>query len=229
MIPDVILSRAKKILENESYSEEDGDKVVVVQKENNAYYAYVQSQKRGSFGQVIIDGNNSSFLYANSSVSPDELMARYQRDLRSVGAVRRGVRLPVIQDDEEIIRFAKQLTKDFYECHGMKKNSSDPLSEYFVDMLFNAIALLLSAKDGNTRLYQLTAVYRDVDMVRKYVATVKNRAVYDYWTKKVPLFMRKENSLFLVHAFELRVASLIGEQRIQDACRLYKARSLVKS
>jgi hypothetical protein len=70
---------------------------------------------------------------------------------------------------------------------------------------------------------QLTMVYHNVDMVKKYLATVKDRAVYDYWTKEVPQFMENNKSAFIIHLFDVRVASLIGEQRIQDICRRYKA------
>lgn len=222
MVPENIYEKAKKILINNDFSEGDSDEVIVEQKEPNIYYAYVKSQKRGSFGQAIIDGNDLSFLFANSTMSPDNLLTRFKGDLRTVGAVRRNVHLPIVQDGE-IANFAKKLVGAFNDCYGVKKSSDDPLSEYYDKMLYNAVVLLLSAKDSSTRLIQLTMVYHNVDMVKRYLATVKDRAAHDYWTKEVSQFVKKDKSAFIIHLFDVRVASLIGEQRIQDICRRYKA------
>ena len=90
-------------------------------------------------------------------------------------------------------------------------------------MIYKALVLLLSAKEEDTKLIFLTMLYHDPKLVKTYLADVKDRNVYNYWTQDVPQFMKRNNPEKLVHYFDLRIASLIGEQEIQDLCNKYKS------
>ena len=62
-------------------------------------------------------------------------------------------------------------------------------------------------------------IYRSPTLVKTYLNKVHERDVYDYWIIKVPEFMKKEDAAELIHFFNLRIASLIGEQEIQNLCK----------
>ena len=223
MIPEKIQEKVNEILKNDNFSEEDGDKVVINQKDEGVYYAYVESKKRGSFGHMVIDENNLSFLYGGSAINPEVLLERFRSGLRSMPhqtkKTRRNVLLPVINDDAEIIDFAKKLTDLFVKLSDEEHDGEQGFSEEsWREMMYNALVLLLSAKEKDTKLLAVTMVYMSPRFVKTYLKDVKDREVYDYWTNKVPEMMKREGSGKLVYTFGVRAASLIGEQEIQDLC-----------
>lgn len=224
MIPDNVQKKIKDILKNKDFSEGDGDKVIIKEKGDNIFYGYVESKKRGSFGQLIMDGKNLSFLWGSSATNPETLLDRFKSGLRSMPhqkrETRRNVRLPVIADKTAILDFADKMTTTFMELFD-KPNDHDPLKDQWRDMIYYALVLLLSAKEEDTKLIFITMVYHKPSLVKTYLAKVEDRKTHDYWTKEVPQFMKRNDANDLVHLFDVRIASLIGEQEIQNLCRNY--------
>lgn len=228
MIPENIQKKVEKILKNENYSESDGDEIIIKQKEDGLFYAFVESKKRGSFGQMVIDAGDLSFLWGNSSMNPSTLLERFKSGARSMPhqskTTRRNVRLPVIEDNEEILDFSKKLANTFIELFDEEDSDYvDPLNGEWYKFIYNALVLLLSAKEPGTKLLLLTMVYVRPSLVKSYLKNVMDRDVYDYWTTEVPQFMEQENAKNMVDCFNIRIASLIGEQEIQDLCNNYKS------
>ncbi len=74
MIPKEVEEKAKSVLAKNSFSAENGDEIIVNQKDEDIYHAYVKTKNPGAFGHMVINGKDLSFLWANSSVSPDVLI-----------------------------------------------------------------------------------------------------------------------------------------------------------
>lgn len=225
MVPENVRKKVESILKNQNFSEQD-DEVRIVDKGDGVFYGYVESKKRGSFGQLFIDEKDLTFLWGGSATNPDTLFERFKGGMRSMPhqerELRRNVRLPVIADDAEILSFAKKMAELFVGLFDERDaDESVPLEDNWYGMIYNALVLLLSAKEKDTKLIFLTMLYHSPRLVKAYLARVKDRSVYDYWTQFIPEFMRREDSAELIHIFDLRIASLIGEQEIQDLCHNY--------
>lgn len=226
MVSDDVKKKVESILKNKNFSEQD-DEIVIEEKGDRVFYCYVKSDKRGSFGQLFIDGKDLTYLYGSSAINPDALFDKFNAGMRSMPHqkryLRRNVQLPIITDEAEILSFSKKLTEafiDLFEEHDV--DTQDPLKDDWYNMIYNALVLLLSAKEEDTKLIFLTMLYHDPKLVKTYLVDVKDRDVYNYWTQDVPQFMKRNNPEKLVHYFDLRIASLIGEQEIQDLCNKYK-------
>lgn len=227
MVPENLKKKAEEILKNKNFSEVDGDKIEIIPKDSGLFYGYVKSQKRGSFGQIIINSADLSFLWGASAINPDVLLERFKAGVRSMPhqkkATRRNIRLPVINKDAEIINFANQLTEAFVSLFDEQDDDAQDLpEEKWRKMIYGALVLLLSAKEEDTKLIMVTMMYHSPMLVKTFLRNVRDREVYDYWVKEVPKFMKKDNAQWLVHCFDVRIASLIGEQEIQDLCNKYK-------
>ncbi len=219
---DDVKKKVESILKNQYFSEQD-DEIVIKEKGDNVFYGYVKSDKRGVFGQLFIDGKDLTFLWGSSGINPDTLFERFKSGVRSMPHqkrnLRRNVCLPIIVDETEMLNFAKKLTKTFIELFEERDaDENDPLKGEWYNMIYNALVLLLSAREKDTKLILLTMLYHSPNLVKTYLVNVKDRDVYNYWVQDVPRFMKKENSEKLIHYFDLRIASLIGEQEIQDLC-----------
>lgn len=227
MIPEGVRRKAEEILRNKDFSELDGDEVVVEQKEDGIFYAFVKSKKRGSFGHIIIGANDLSFLWGSSGMDPSVLLERYKSGVRSMPSqtkkTRRNVRLPVIRDEATMLDFSKKMANTFIELFDEQDNDhNDPLENEWYRLIYNALVLLLSPREHDTKLIFLTMVYESPRLVKTYLRYIKERDVYDYWTVEVPKFMKQQNAKELISYFNIRIASLIGEQEIQDLCKNYR-------
>lgn len=76
-----VLELACKILENDYFSKKDGDEVVVQEIDDEKFYAYVKSLKRG-FGSMII-GSDLTYLWGSSAVSYQKLLEEFNKGNRS--------------------------------------------------------------------------------------------------------------------------------------------------
>lgn len=227
MVPEDLKRKVEAFLKNESFSEADGDKIAISSKGDGIFYAYVKSEKRGSFGQMVISNKDLSFLFAGSAINPEVLLARYKAGVRSMPhqskPTRRNVKLPVIEDDTKIVEFAKQMTDTFINLFDEQDiDKQDLLNGKWYDMIYNALVLLLSAKEKETKLILLTMVYHSPAFVKTFLQNVKEQNVYNYWIKEVPQIMKADDAQMKIHYFDVRIASLIGEQEIQDLCNKYK-------
>ena len=83
MIPEDVQKKVNSILKNEYFSESDGDEVVIIPKEDEIFYAYVKSNKRGGVGQMVISGSDLSFLFGGSYFSPEQLLEKFKNGDRS--------------------------------------------------------------------------------------------------------------------------------------------------
>lgn len=206
---------------------EENDKIVIEEEEGNVFYGCLISNEYENFEQIIVDGNDLSFLWDGSAMPQKELLEIFKDGARSVRPrnkrTRRNVLLPVINDDKEILSFAKKMAETFMNLFEIRDfNEKYPLKDEWYNMIYNGVVLLLSAKEANTQLIILTHVYHSPALVRSYLKKVMDKDVYDYWTKKVPSFMGREDSGRLIDYFDFTIASLIGEQEIQDLCNNYK-------
>ena len=173
MVSDDVKKKVESILKNKNFSEQD-DEIVIKEKGDRVFYCYVKSDKRGSFGQLFIDGKDLTYLYGSSAINPDALFDKFNAGMRSMPHqkryLRRNVQLPIITDEAEILSFSKKLTEafiDLFEEHDV--DTQDPLKDDWYNMIY-----------------------------------------------------KRNNPEELVHYFDLGIASLIGEQEIQDLCNKYK-------
>jgi len=83
MIPENVQEKVNSILKNEYFSESEGDEVVIIPKEDEIFYAYVKSNKRGGVGQMVISGGDLSFLFGGSALSSDQLLEKFKNGDRS--------------------------------------------------------------------------------------------------------------------------------------------------
>ena len=226
-ILEKVQKKAEILLKNESFSEQEGDQVVVVEKSEDIYFAFIKSNKRGSFGQAIISGKDFSYLTANSNANSDELVTMFKYGVRSnllkSTHKRCNVLLPVIEQDEEILSFANKLTQTFMGLFDDReeKEYDFAIKNRWYKMIYCGIVLLLSPKQKYINLIHLTTIYNNPSLVKEFLRTVRNREVYEFWRLEVAAFMRREDAYMWVNEFNRRIASLIGEQEIQDLCRNY--------
>ena len=133
-------------MKNKSYSEQDGDEIIISRKEDNIFYAYVKSQKRGSFGQMVISGDDLTFLYGSSAMDSNILLEKFKAGSRSTphqNTTRRNVRLPVINNEKEMLKFANNLTDTFLNLFDkLDEDFEDPLSGYWHDMIYNGLVFI---------------------------------------------------------------------------------------
>ncbi len=229
-IPEEVRRKAEEVLKNENISIEDGDEIVVTKKDDNIFFAYVKSKKKESFGQIVIRGDNLAFLYGSYDEDPDRLIKLLKSGVTSIlvsssqlNESRANVRLPVIEDDNEILAFARKITDvfvGFIDRESAYKNG--PLAGKWYGMIYNGLVLLLSQREKDERLFSLSQIYLNPNLVLVFLERVTVRETYDYFTIEVPLFMKDADVRKELDYFNLRVASLIGEQEIQDLCRNYK-------
>ena len=123
------------------------------------------------------------------------------------------VSLPVINDDDEIISFAKQMTDVSVTLLG------EGADDDWKNLFYNGLVALLSAKRKGTSLILLTALYHNPEISKIFLAKIMNREVYDFWTKEIPQFMQRANASESIHSFDLKIVSLLDKQEIQDLCK----------
>lgn len=229
-IPEKVRKKAAEILENESFSKEDGDEIIVTKKDEDIFFAYVKSKKKESFGQVVIRGGDLSFLYGTSDENPERLLKLLKNGVTSMvvsssqlDKSRANVKLPVIEDDKELLTFAKKLTDVFVSYINEESSyKSGPLAGKWDDMIYYGLVLLLSQREKNEKLFSLPQIYLNPGLVKVLLEKVTDREIHGYFTMVVPLFIKNADVREELDYFNIRVASLIGEQEVQDLCRDYK-------
>ena len=78
---EAALALANKILQNDSFSHEEGDKVIVKEIDDEKVYASVKTLKRG-FGSMII-GSDLTYLWGSSAISYEKLLEEFNKGTRS--------------------------------------------------------------------------------------------------------------------------------------------------
>ena len=71
-----------KILRNENFSDEDGDEIIVKEIEKGITYAYVSTEKRGSFSSMLID-ENLDYLTFGSATNFSHALEEFRSGRRS--------------------------------------------------------------------------------------------------------------------------------------------------
>jgi hypothetical protein len=134
--------------------------------------------------------------------------------------LRKNIYLPVIEDEEEKLKFAKGLTDLMMSMFDTGGNG-DAYLEQEIGMLYHAIVLLMSYSKRQ-RLKQVLLCYIDPEFTKRRMQQLRNREIFDYWQIQVPKFMTEQKGIAkLLRHFFVNVALLVGEDAVQDYCKNY--------
>ena len=137
-----------------------------------------------------------------------------QKDLR------KNVYLPVIEDQKEMQKFAKKLTKVIISLFGTG-GEHDEYRKQETEMLYHAIVLLM-AYPKKQHLKAAIHCYLNPEFVKRRMEFLTIKDTYEYWRLEVPKFMKQQNDIAnLLRHFYINVALVIGEDEVQDLCKSY--------
>lgn len=132
--------------------------------------------------------------------------------------LRKNIRLPVIEDQRELQKFAKELTELIISLFDTDEEY-DKYNKKEAEMLYHAIVLLMScAKPMQLRL--AIHCYLSPEFVKQNMELLSIEDTYEYWRLQVPKFMKEQNNIAdLLRHFYINTALVIGENAVQDFCK----------
>ena len=135
--------------------------------------------------------------------------------------LRKDVYLPVIEDQKEMQKFAKKLTKVIISLFGTG-SEHDEYRKQETEMLYHAIVLLM-AYPKKQHLKAAIHCYLSPEFVKRRMEFLTIKDTYEYWRLEVPKFMKQQNNIAnLLRHFYINVTVVIGEDEVQDLCKNYE-------
>lgn len=135
--------------------------------------------------------------------------------------LRKNVYLPIIEDQKEMQKFAKQLTKIIISLFGTG-GEHDKYRKQETEMLYHAIVLLMSSPKAK-HLKAAIHCYLSPEYVKRNMQFLTIEDTYEYWRLQVPKFMKEQKDIAnLLRHFYINVALVIGEDDVQDFCKKYR-------
>lgn len=147
-------------------------------------------------------------------------MKLFKKQVKQKG-LRKDIYLPVIEDQKEMQKFAKKLTKTIISLFGAG-GEHDEYRKQETEMLYHAIVLLM-AYPKKQHLKVAIHCYLSPEFVKRRMEFLTIKDTYEYWRLEVPKFMKQQNDIAnLLRHFYINVALVIGEDEVQDLCENYE-------